>query len=228
MVSSDKTFWCGFRTGKLTAALAVFALLACGCGTGVGGQRESAGGQAASAGAEAPIVAPGGEPASVEDHDSGAAAVAAEGCPTAERLREAETQFAQGVELVKGCGERCMKSRDSGERRRRGLSLLREAAIGGYPPAMARYGNTSFGDLMTTGSGPELEGEYVEAIAFLRVTALRERTGEDGFIPNLESVRLQEDGSFSAPLEPPLSGLPEPWVRQGIAEGDRLFDCGRQ
>jgi hypothetical protein len=127
--------------------------------------------------------------------------------------------------LLERCDELCMKSVDGGKRFGRGMELLRQASEGGLLRAQAMYGKKSFDGLMTTGGEPELEDEYVEAIAFLRAAAVRGNEDAARYLPGIADVRIGEDGGFDSPLQEPLSLLPESWVLQGIQRGDQIASC---
>jgi TPR repeat protein len=143
-------------------------------------------------------------------------------CPTQDERRQGASWEQEATSILDSCDEQCMKSVEGGKDRRRGMDLLRRAAHAGSLSAQQRYGQTLFGDLMTTGSEPELEDDYVEAIAFLRVAA---RRGADEYLPGLSRLQLSEDGSLQPAADPPLSDLPPGWVVRGIREGDELMHC---
>jgi hypothetical protein len=169
----------------------------------------------------------GGGPAGASDVPEMPAGATSEvsGCPEEATVQDAARKFDEAVALLENCGESCMKSATEGERYRRGMELLREASLGGHLDAQAKFGVRSFGDLMTTGDGPELEEAYVTAIASLRAAALGGDSGAAEYVPGVGTVRLVEGRKLEPELEEPLSTLPEKWVLQGIEQGDRMAAC---
>jgi TPR repeat protein len=149
-------------------------------------------------------------------------------CPDAAQTSAAEERYTKGRALVEGCGEECMKSEGGGGDRYKGLDLLREAGADGHLKAQSLFGRTSFGDLMTTGDGPELEKQYTEALHYLRLAARRGDADARDYLPGLASVRVSEKGDFEPPLEGPLAGLTPGWVASAFRQADAELACYSQ
>ena len=121
-----------------------------------------------------------------------------------------------------------MKGADGGQQRPRGLALLAEAAEQGHLGAQSLLGRTAFGDLMTTGQGPELTEDYVHALKYLRAAALRGDEATLDWIPGIGTAQVLDDGSFEPPLEPPLADLEPEWVRRAWRAADALVRCAEE
>lgn len=146
-------------------------------------------------------------------------------CSRLSRDDSVQEKFERGKYLVDSCDEMCQKSKDGGTKRQEGLSLLRDAATKGHLAAQAFYGRTKFTDLMTTGIEPALEDEYVEATYFLSLAARRGNTEAQSEIPQLETLAVKKDGSFTEPLTEPLSHLDEEWVKAAVKRAQADLPC---
>jgi TPR repeat protein len=118
-----------------------------------------------------------------------------------------------------------MKSEAGSGKRARALELWRQASDGGNLEAQGRYGMTRFGDLMTTGTEPQLEAEYVTALSFLRLAARRGQPDAAGYVPGIASTEPTDGGGFHPPLEVPLADLPPEWVRSAFERADAELAC---
>ena len=118
-----------------------------------------------------------------------------------------------------------MKSAGGGGDRWQGLELLREASADGHLKAQSLYGRTTFGDLATTGDGPELEEQYVQALLYLRLAARRGDAEAADYLPGLANVRVSESGAFEPPLEEPLASLTPAWVANAFRQADAELAC---
>lgn len=146
-------------------------------------------------------------------------------CPLLAPAVSTQADFEKGQELVTSCSEMCMKSEEGGAKRNEGLALLRKAAQQGDLEAQAFYGRTKFTDLMTVGSEPELEGEYVEALYFLSLASRRGNAAVHGVLPQLETLRVKADGTFSEPLTEPLTYIEEGWVKAALLRAEDELPC---
>ncbi len=139
-----------------------------------------------------------------------------------------QDDFEKGKYLVASCDERCLKSPDGGKKRNEGMALLKSAAEKGHLAAQGFYGSTMFTDLMTTGTEPDLDQQYVEAMYFLALAARRGNTEAQSELPQLETLTLNDDGTFSEPLSEPLSHLDEEWVRAALERAQTDLSCYQQ
>lgn len=140
-------------------------------------------------------------------------------------MQAAEERYTKGRALVEGCGEECMKSEGGGGDRWKGLELLREASANGHLKAQSLYGRTTFGDLMTTGDGPELEKQYVESLLYLRLAARRGDADATDYLPGLASARVSEKNTFEPALDGPLASLTPAWVVSAFRQADEQLVC---
>lgn len=108
------------------------------------------------------------------------------------------------------------------------MALLEQAAAQGHLDAQFRYGSLQFSTLFM-GQAPraEQQGEYVAALTYLRLAALRGHDEARRYIPGLDALTLDASGQLTPPTEMPLSTIPEPWLRQAVVRSDELAACAR-
>jgi hypothetical protein len=194
---------------KFWAAVGVFSLVM-GCASGRAGE-----------GAEAPDD----EGSATESPSAGGSAAPAPDCERFANPGDAEVDYEEGKTLLEECGEACMKSEGGGKKRAAGFEKLKSAAERGHFAAQALYGSALFGDLMTTGTEPELADDYIEAVYFLWLAARRGDQAARELFPDPEHLTVTEDGKLSQALEGPLTNIEEAWVIAGIERAQTDLPC---
>jgi hypothetical protein len=102
-----------------------------------------------------------------------------------------------------------------------GMKDLRTAAENGEVEAQFRFGVTLFGFLFTD-HAPQAsdEKQYVDALAFVRIAALRGHDRAKKAIPHLADQPLPKEL-----VEQPLSDVPRPWLDKAVKKAKDWLEC---
>lgn len=144
-------------------------------------------------------------------------------CPAPGDPAEAQREYEQGMALV-------AQSRDGDHYLRepyeKAMALLESAARKGHVESQARYGALQFGNMMTNDAPqPKEEEDYVRAMKWLRVAALRGSASAKSYVPGLTSMALDDEGKLAKPVEQPLDQFDPAWLRRVILESDAWMEC---
>lgn len=102
-----------------------------------------------------------------------------------------------------------------------GMKDLRSAAENGEVEGQYRFGITLFGFLFTDHAPePSEERQYVDALKFVRIAALRGHAKAKSALPGLADQPLPK--AFD---QPPLDGVPRPWIEAAVKQAKDWLEC---